>query len=220
MFSYRRCKRVSLLLWLALMCSFTVFAVGQIHVVALFKGRAMIEVDGKRHLIRAGQSTPEGIVLVSANTEEAVLEFDGQREHFGLGGRVGGQFKKRKTAEVKIIRAPNGAYFTVGSINGRVTNMLVDTGATSVAMSEVEAKRLGIAYRITGSKMVVSTAAGRALAYRVTLDRVQVGEITLQQIEGFVVQGSSPTQVLLGMSFLNRVTMENKGNLMILRKKL
>jgi len=78
----------------------------------------------------------------------------------------------------------------------------------------------GVPYRINSRKILVKTASGATNAYLVMLDRVQVGEIVLRQIEGYVVQGSSPTQVLLGMSFLNKIEMRNKGNLMILRGKL
>jgi len=220
MFSNNRYLKLLGFFCVGLLLSSYAQAVGQIQVVALFKNKAMIEVDGRRHLVKAGEKTPEGVMLVSATPEEAVLEFDGKRERFELGSRVGGQFAKRTMAEVKIPRAPNGAYFTMGSINGRVTTMLVDTGATSIAMSEVEAKRLGVPYRINSRKILVKTASGATNAYLVMLDRVQVGEIVLRQIEGYVVQGSSPTQVLLGMSFLNKIEMRNKGNLMILRGKL
>ncbi len=86
-------------------------------------------------------------------------------------------------------------------------------------MSEVEAKRLGIPYRIRGEKTGVRTASGFAKAYAVTLDQVQVGELVLQQVEAVVVEGNSPHRVLLGMSFLSRVKMEHKGTLMVLQSK-
>jgi len=219
MFSKRRQQNFGWFVLAGLLLSFTVLAVEQVRVVALFKNKGMGGGDGRRHFLRAGESTVEGVKLVSATPDEAILELDGQRESYRLGGHVGGRFEKRKLAEVRISRAPNGAYLTVGSINGRVTNMLVDTGATSVAMSEVEAKRLGISYRLKGKKSGVSTASGFAKAYIVTLDRVRVGEIILRQVKAFVVEGSSPKQVLLGMSFLNQVEMKNEGNLMILKNK-
>jgi len=98
--------------------------------------------------------------------------------------------------------------------------MLLDTGASTVAMSSVEAKRLGLQYWLKGKKIMVSTASGYARGYRVILNKVQVGSIALNKVEGTVIEGSSPRQVLLGMSFLNRVEMNNNGNVMLLRSKL
>ncbi|OQX44971.1 MAG: aspartyl protease, partial [Candidatus Sedimenticola endophacoides] len=110
-------------------------------------------------------------------------------------------------------------YHTVGSINGRLSDMLVDTGASAVAMSEVEARRLGVGYRVTGEPIAVNTASGVSQGYAVTLDRVRVGEIELVNVPAIVIQGSSPQQVLLGMSFLGRVEMRHQGSVLLLREK-
>ncbi|WP_410966326.1 TIGR02281 family clan AA aspartic protease, partial [Salmonella sp. SAL4449] len=82
---------------------------------------------------------------------------------------------------------------------------LVDTGATSIAMNENEARRLGIDYRVDGKPMVASTASGTSRGWRVTLDRVKIGGIELLGVEAAVIEGGYPTEALLGMSFLNRV---------------
>ena len=68
-------------------------------------------------------------------------------------------------------------------------------------------------------KTMVSTASGYARGYSIVLDRVQVGSIKLNKVDAIVVEGSSPHEVLLGMCFLNRVEMENSGNVMLLRSK-
>ncbi len=190
-----------------------------LRVMALFPDKAMVEIDGNTHLLRKGTQGPRGMVLLSADAHEAVIEIDGRAQTYTLGSRVSNNFAVRQVAEVIIRRDSNGSFNTVGSINGRNVNMLVDTGATSVAMSEVEAQRLGISYRLKGEKVGVGTASGRAMGYAVNLDRVQVGAITLQNVEAIVVEGSSPVDVLLGMSFLNRVEMDNQGAVMVLRSK-
>ena len=78
---------------------------------------------------------------------------------------------------------------------------LVDTGATSIAMNENEARRLGIDYRVDGKPMVASTASGTSRGWRVTLDRVKIGGIELLGVEAAVIEGGYPTEALLGMSF-------------------
>lgn len=195
------------------------FAVEKIKVMALFSGKAMVEIDGRNRLLKVGEKNPDGVLLISADAREAVIEIAGRRETYQLGSSVGGHFAEPERREVIIPRDVSGAFFTVGSINGRTTDMLVDTGATVVAMSEPEARRLGIAYRLEGKKAGVSTASGETGGYLVMLDRVQVGEIQLSNVQAIVVEGNSPQRVLLGMSFLNRVEMLNQGNMLRLRKK-
>ncbi|WP_428622939.1 retropepsin-like aspartic protease family protein [Sedimenticola sp.] len=217
---FQSSSRLPLLVFL-LVClvSTSATAVEKIQVMALFANKAMLQIDGKQRLLRAGQRSPEGVLLVSADANGAVIEVDGKRDRYGLGLQVGGTFTQRRMAEVQIWADAKGSYNTVGSINGRMVDMLVDTGATSVAMSEVEARRLGIPYRVRGEKTGVRTASGFARAYSVTLDEVQVGELALQNVEAVVVEGNSPHRVLLGMSFLSRVKMEHKGALMVLQSK-
>lgn len=204
-----------LLLFLPVMAG----AVDSVRVVALFPDKAMVEVDGHNRLLRVGERSPEGLLLISANAHEAVIEVDGKRDTYLPGSRIGGTFTAPQKREVRITRDSAGSYTTVGSINGRTVDLLVDTGATTVAMSEREAKRLGIPYWLNGERGGVQTASGYARAYVVTLDRVQVGEIVLRNVEAVVVEGNNPTNVLLGMSFLNRLDLDHQGNVMVLRTK-
>ncbi|MCU0765877.1 MAG: TIGR02281 family clan AA aspartic protease [Gammaproteobacteria bacterium] len=191
----------------------------QVKVVALFPDRAMLEIDGKQRLLRAGQTSPEGVKLIAADTHEAVVDVDGRRETLGFGSSVGGTFAARETTEVTIYRDLRGSYTAVGSINGRPVNFLVDTGASAIAMSAAEARRLGIAFRIDGDPVGVSTASGVARGHRVTLDRVSVGDLTLRGVDALIIAGDRPEQVLLGMTFLNRVDMRQDGTTMVLRAK-
>ena len=118
-----------------------------------------------------------------------------------------------------IYRDAKGAYSTVGSINGRTVNFMVDTGATAIAMSSDEARRLGIVYRLDGDPVGVTTASGTVPGHRVTLDRVTVGDITLRNVDALVIPGNLPEQVLLGLTFLNRVEIRQDGTVMVLRTK-
>jgi aspartyl protease family protein len=195
-------------------------AIERLRVVALFSNKAMVEIDGKNRLLKKGKASPEGVLLISADARGAVLEIEGKRETYELGRHVSSSYSKPKTQEVQIWRNVQGGYTTVGTINGQTVNMLVDTGASSVAMSEVEAKRLGIPYLLTGKVIRVSTASsGSVKGYRVLLDRVQVGDILLRNVEGTVIEGNSPSEVLLGMTFLGQLQMENKGNVLLLKTK-
>ena len=197
---------------------FSANALEQVKVMALFKDKAMLSIDGQNRLLRAGQTSPEGVMLVAADPHEAVIEIDGERQSYQLGSAIHSSYQKREQREVIILR-DNNRFYTTGFINGQQVNMVVDTGATSVALNEADAKRLGLQYRLKGQQALSRTASGIAKTYLMMLDKVQVGEITLNNVEGAVILGAGPSNVLLGMSFLNRVEMQNEGDKLILRNK-
>lgn len=211
-------------LLIALAWSPCLCAAKDIHVVALFRDRAMVEIDGKRHLMRSGETSPEGVTLVSADSDGAVFSHRGRTFRRSLDGRARAPKSVAAPAagggdEVRVYRDNNGMFTTAGSINGLPVGFLVDTGASSVAMNAGEARRLGIDFRVEGDSTYVSTASGVAGAYSVRLDRVKVGSIELRNVEALVIDGSSPTEVLLGMSFLQRLELLNQGDHLTLRRK-
>jgi aspartyl protease family protein len=191
-----------------------------ILVLGVFPDRAMIQVDGDRRVLRVGEAGDDGIRLLSTDSRagHVVLEIDGKRRQVTLGGRVGGSFQSRQGAQARIFADSSGAYTTSGSINGRSVTFLVDTGATAVAMSSSEARRLGIDYA-RGEVTQVATASGTAFAYRITLDRVRVGDIEQRGVRAVVITGDSPRVPLLGMSFLSRLEMRNEGQALVLEQR-
>lgn len=196
-----------------------VLAATDVRVVALFSERAMLLIDGKQHLMRPGETSPEGVTLISANSETAVIEVDGREVTARLDGRVSARKRTAQTKEVQVRRNPAGMYSTVGSINGLPVPFLVDTGATQIAMNSAQARRLGIDYRVIGKRSAVTTASGREPAWLVMLDTVKVGDLKLLNVSGIVIEGEQPEVTLLGMSFLGRLEITNSGHLMTLRQK-
>lgn len=189
-----------------------------IIVLGLFKNKAIVEIDGKRRTLKKGKASPEGVILISADSEIAILDIGGEQKEFKLGRHIGTNFKQKKQAEAKIMRV-NGMYATAGFINGRPVNFLVDTGATWIAMNSHQARSLGINFRYIGKRAHVSTANGVVPIYRITLAKVRVGEIELTNVAAGVLEGNSPSEVLLGNSFLNRVEMQRQGQVMLLKQK-
>jgi len=190
-----------------------------INVVGLFSDKALVEIDGgKARVLHAGQTTPEGIKLISANSDGAVFEIEGKRTAVQLGRSIGSHSTGGKKPMVTLVADISGHFVTPGSINGANTRFLVDTGATSVVMSVIEARRLGIQY-LHGVAGYASTAGGNVAAYRVVLNSVQVGDITLNQVDGVVLEGPGMPVALLGMSFLQRVEMKREGSTMTLIKQ-
>jgi aspartyl protease family protein len=210
--------------WLPVMLAACIYsaagwAIKDIHVVALFKGRVMVMIDGKQRLLRSGDSSPEGVKLVSADSAGAVFEYQGRRLERRLDGRVHAAAETAKGHDdVLIFRDLRGMFKTVGSINGLPVRFLVDTGASSVAMNSAQARRLGIDFRVEGEPTYVTTASDVTRAYRLKLDVVKVGSIQVRNVSAVVLDGAQPTDVLLGMSFLDRVALINESDKLILRR--
>ena len=191
----------------------------KITVVGLFKDTAIVIIDGNRRLLRSGDTSPEGVTLISATSSEAVLEIDGEQKHYGLGGQIGGEFARTEPVTVRIWPTPNRMYAVLGSINGYPVDFIVDTGATLVSLSGREARRLGIDYRVVGTPGASSTASGIEKIYLVNLDRVKVGDIMLRNVQGAVHDGDFPPKTLLGMSFLGRLNIHQDGPVLELQQK-
>ena len=194
--------------------------VESVHVLGLFADRAIVSIDGKQRMLVKGETSPEGVTLVGATSESAVLEFDGQRRTLTLGRHITTVYRGPEPGlALQIWPTSQGMYRTVGSINGYPVNFLVDTGATLIAMSRAEARRLGIDYLVVGRPERARTASGVVATYAVTLARVKVGEIELREVAASVVDGDFPTEVLLGNSFLNRLEMRREGQMLELRTR-
>ena len=95
----------------------------------------------------------------------------------------------------------------------------MDTGATSIAMNSQVAARLGIDYKRTGKQGVSQTASGLVRMYGVKLAKVQVGEITMHNVDAGIIEGNFPTETLLGMSFLGQLDMKREGEKLELRQR-
>lgn len=189
-----------------------------ILVLGLFRDMAIIRVDDKQYKLRVGEATMEGIKLISATSEQAVLEVDGQRETYTLGSRVQSSFAKPDKSQARI-QPTRGMYLVQGFVNRQPVQFLLDTGASWVSFNARQAKKLGINYRYEGTPGWASTANGQVRIYRLKLKTVRVGEIELHNVDAAVMDGSSPTTALLGMSFLSRVKMEHEGEVLMLQTR-
>lgn len=190
-----------------------------IMVLGLFKNRAVIRIGKQQHVLRVGETTQEGVRLIEADSDKAVLEFKGKKDTYFLGRRVSSHFKKAEIKGEANIWPVNGMYMVGGAINGQPVKFMVDTGASWISMNGKHARRLGLDYHVSGKRGSVSTANGVAQVFLLDLDQVRVGDIVLHHVKAAVLDGNSPTEILLGMSFLKRVDIQRKGQMMTLKKK-
>jgi aspartyl protease family protein len=192
----------------------------EVSVNGLFPGKAIIQVDGGRpRTVTVGETTPEGVKLISATGATAVVEYDGRRETLapGEGTRMRAGAAAAGTATAMLTADSAGHFVTTGTINGLSARLMVDTGASMVVMSAADARRLGVKY-LAGDRATLQTANGTMRAYRVKLDTVAVGAIVAHNVDAVVTE-SEQSVMLLGMSFLNRTDMKRDGDLMTLTRR-
>jgi aspartyl protease family protein len=202
---------------LALLAALPLYAyAADVTVSGTMQGRAMLTVDGVARIYNVGQTVTSGVRLVEVEGNEAVLEVQGRKQRLAVGQRVARQSSSGVETAVLHVNA-QGHYLVSGSINGLPVRFLVDTGATMVSMGRAEATRLGL--NLSGAESGTAyTANGPVPVMRVRLDRVNVGDITLDAVDALVHEHDLPI-ALLGMSFLNRTDMKFEGNLLKLKKR-
>lgn len=187
-----------------------------VRVVGLSANRAIVSVDGGApRAISVGQKAAEGITLLSVTAETATFEVDGRKRTLRMGQMSQAAASSAGNATLKA--DGRGHFVTDGTINGGSTRFLVDTGATLIAIPADEARRLGISF-LNAPRGAVKTANGVVSAYRVKLDTVRVGGITLNGVDGVVLERGLDV-VLLGMSFLNRTEIRQDGETMVLTRR-
>ena len=105
----------------------------------------------------------------------------------------------------QIARSADGHYWAEADIDGRAVRVLVDTGASVVALTRQDALRLGLRLRSTDFTQTVQTASGPVKAAPVELDHVAVAGARVDKVRALVVEKGLPHS-LLGMSYLGRLS--------------
>jgi len=221
-FSLRRrvadCSRRSVLLTvLTVLALAPAPAVAQATLVGVVPGKAAILVidGGEPKTVRIGQRHL-GHAVLSVEREAAVVEFEGRRSTLKLGQHVvTAQAVPSSRARAVLASDPRGHFMADGLINGIPLRLLVDTGATMIAIPATQARQMGIDLS-KARRGMTQTANGPAPVYRVRLDSIKVGGIELYGVDAIVMEGDGLNVALLGMSFLNRVEMRRDGDTMTL----
>ena len=117
---------------------------------------------------------------------------------------------------VSISRGQNGHFSVEGRVDGRRLNFMVDTGASSIALREGDAARLGIHPARREYTARVSTANGVVMAAPVTLNRVEIGDVIVRNVAALVLPDEALGENLLGMSFLGQVHWQYESGKLVL----
>jgi aspartyl protease family protein len=138
----------------------------------------------RRPQLRAASDTPEHVETLSVATPPAATASGGA---------------------ASVSKSPDGHYWAEGQVNGRRVRFLVDTGATTVALTLADAERLGIRPDRADYVHPVMTANGETRAAEVKLESVSVSGARVDDVQALVVEKGLPTS-LLGMTYLGRLS--------------
>ncbi len=182
--------------------------------------KALLLIDGQPATVAVG-ATVRGVTLKRLASGQAEVEVGGKLLTLGLGGassvgagKAGGGGGRGTT--IVLPMGTGGHFMAQGAINGRAVQFMVDTGATSIAMSATDADRIGLDWK-SGQRSVSQTAGGVVPIYVLNLTSVRIGDVEVYNVGAVVLQAEMP-YILLGNSFLSRFSMERTGSTMRLTK--
>jgi aspartyl protease family protein len=204
-------------------------ALGTLHAAAqtvTFNGhigtqKALLVIDGEPHTVTVG-TTMRGVRLLTLSDKQAEVEVAATRRTLTLGaGAVransSGAGAVNSGSAIVLTAGTNGHFRTTGQINGKSIEFMVDTGASSVVISQADADRLGLDYK-NAPTGTASTANGVAPFRLITLNAVRIGDVEVANVEAAVIP--APMRgALLGNSFLMRFQMKRENDVMRLEKR-
>ena len=180
--------------------------------------KALLVIDGEPLTVTVG-TTVRGVRLLTLSETQAEVEVGAARRTLALGaGAVRTSVGATTSGSAIVLTAgTNGHFRTMGQINGKAIEFMVDTGASSVVLSEADADRLGLDYK-KAPQGLASTANGTAPFRLITLSAVRIGDVEVANVEAAVIP--APMRgALLGNSFLMRFQMKRENDVMRLEKR-
>ncbi|MCG2655357.1 MAG: TIGR02281 family clan AA aspartic protease [Hydrogenophaga sp.] len=183
--------------------------------------KALVVIDGSAPRFMSAGQTHQGVRLVSAQDDTAVIEIEGKRQTLRVGdapvsvGRMapsgGGGQRIVLTADAR------GHFMPQGQINGKTVQFMVDTGATGIGIGAAEAQRINLKFE-HGQRVQMNTANGSANGYLIKLDSVRLGDVVVYDVAAIVSPQPMP-YVLLGNTFLTRFQMQRTNDQLTLEKR-
>ena len=121
-----------------------------VALAGMLGSKALLVVNGSAPKTVAAGETHQGVKVISTSSDQAVIEQLGKRVTLRVGDApvaMGGGGGAGKASRIVLMAGSGGHFMTPGQINGKAVQFMVDTGATSIAMSSLDAERAGINYK-------------------------------------------------------------------------
>ncbi|MEO6320516.1 MAG: retropepsin-like aspartic protease [Polaromonas sp.] len=188
-----------------------------VALAGMLGSKALLVVDGTTPKTVAAGEVHQGVKVISTSGNQAVIEQAGQRQTLRVGDAPVSIGASGRGSRIVLTESSGGHFMTAGQINGRSVQFMVDTGATTIAMSTQDAEDADIHYK-NGQAVQITTANGAAQGFRIKLNSVRVGDVEVYDVDAVVIPQSMPF-MLLGNSFLTRFQMKRDNHLMTLDKR-
>ena len=189
-----------------------------VALAGMLGSKALLVVDANPpKAVGAGEEF-QGVKVIAVTKEEATIEISGARRTLRLGEApvsVGARSGSGK--RIVLMADSRGHFVNTGTINGRVMQYMVDTGASTIAIGRNDADRMVLNYK-NGEPVRMNTANGVAQGWRIRLDSVRLGDVEVLGVEAIVTPEPMP-YVLLGNSFLTQFQMTRINDQMVLEKR-
>ncbi len=187
-----------------------------VSLVGCIGTQALLVIDGNApRAMRPGQERA-GVRVISVGDGSAVVEVGERTRELRLGANPVA-LGTPPGAPTVLTAQPDGQFVVDARINGHPVRMMVDTGATLVALDRTQAQALGLSLQ-GASPTSVRTANGVVAALRLNLQSVRVGTVEKRDVQA-VVQDAPLPIALLGMSFLRGVDLRHQGDRLVMQSR-
>ncbi len=198
-----------------------------VSISGTFGDKALISINGAPAKVVSTGEQLDGVRVIGVQSDRVTIEVAGQRRTLKAG--LGDSFTSSHPApdntkqeaghgSMVLTADTRGQFSTQVEVNGVSASFLVDTGASVVILSSGLARRANINLE-RATPITISTANGRAQAFRVVLNSVKVGSLSAYLVEAVVIEDAKLPFALLGMSFLNRMNMHREGDSLTLSQR-
>ncbi len=189
-----------------------------VALAGILGSKALLVVDANPPKAVGAGDEYQAVKVLAVTKDEATIEVNGARRTLRLGeapvsvGARGGSGKR-----IVLMADSRGHFVNTGTINGRVMQYMVDTGATTISIGRSDADRMGLNYQ-RGEPVRMNTANGVAQGWRMRLDSVRLGDVEVLGVDAIVTPQPMP-YVLLGNNFLTQFQMTRLNDQMVLEKR-
>ncbi len=192
-------------------------AATSVSVSGVMGDKALISVNGSAPRVMRPGETVGGMRLLAVGPDGVEVMLDNRRHTLAIGQGVNAAAPSAAPRAV-LTADGRGHFIANGMVNGLPVRFMVDTGASLVALPASLARQAGVSLA-NAVPVMINTANGQARAQRVVINHLKLGDISANLVEAVVVDDAALTLPLLGMSFLNRVSLQREGDALVLMQR-
>ena len=212
-------------MWAAVLLGLSMVAgATEINLVAIMGNRVMVEIDGSKPKLMVPNESRNEVTLLSISNGEAVFDVAGKKQTLSMNNRSYKALASTQDASgvagktIALSVADGGHFFAPLTLNGVPVRGMIDTGATTLAISSSLAKTANVSFAGAATGYA-QTAQGIVAARRVKINTLRFGDLLLYNVDATVIEGDFPSAPLIGMNILQRFTMQREADQLLLTQR-